>query len=403
MDHSIAVAADKSSLGFDYQDLVYIEKLIALEKGQILGLELHDDIHMETADGDGSIKDLHLIQVKHSTEGGNITDRDIDLWKTFYNWLKIVPGLPPSQNLMFRLYTNKPLNNQPFITMLKAAGEKVSDIIAHVRATDADISASESKKAEGASANPLAKYVKSVAQANDKDLTLMFERFEFNSDPTSILDRINDALRKLLVPDTSLDETIAGIVGAFKLSKFSRIKSGEKVVISYDDFHLGMGYDRVIRAARSDDADFERFVDFYYAYQRPDGLSFASSKFHAQLEDIGIDGDVIIDHGIEMMLAETFITKLNDEGTFSQSDNLRLENRAVADWTHLHRSSHRHTDEADEGSHQQAAQNCFYEAMGKALLAGRIELPSNLSRGKYIKLSDLPRIGWRKNWESKFK
>lgn len=403
MDHSSAVAADKSSLGFDYQDLVYIEKLIALEEGQVLGLELHDDIHMETADGNGSIKDLHLIQVKHSTEGGNITDRDIDLWKTFYNWLKIVPGLPSSQNVMFRIYTNKPLNNQPFITMLKTAGQKVSDIIAHIRVINVDISASEGKKTKGAPVNPLAKYVEAVAKSNDKDLTFMFERFEFTSDTTSILDRINAALRRLLIPDARLDEIRASIVGAFKLSKFSKIKSGEKVVISYNDFHLGMGYDRMIRAARSDDADFESFVDFYYAYKRPDGLSFASSKFHAQLEDIGIDDDVIIDHGIEMMLAETFITKLNDEGTFSQTDNLRLENRAVGDWTHLHRSSHRHTDEADEGNHKQAAQNCFYDAMGKALLAGHIELPSNLSRGKYIKLSDLPRIGWRKNWESKFK
>lgn len=89
MGHLEKTAADKSSLGFEYQDLVLVDILISLKPGEQIGLEVFDDVHTE------SISDeLNLIQVKHSLSGGNITERDIDLWKTLYNWLNSLPELP---------------------------------------------------------------------------------------------------------------------------------------------------------------------------------------------------------------------------------------------------------------------------------------------------------------------
>ena len=193
------------------------------------------------------------------------------------------------------------------------------------------------------------------------------------------------------------------MIGAFKESKFSRIIKGEKTLISFDDFRTEMGFDRIVRSARSEPADFDRFVDMYYDYQRPDKLSFSNSKFYDQLKDIGLSEEEIIDRGIEMMLAEQFMTSLQDAGSFSASENSRLENKAFSEWQLLHNQLHRNTKIDDEEGHQQASQLCYDQTMCSSLKAGNIELPSNLSCGKYIKLSDLPRIGWRKNWQGKFK
>src|SRR3989475_155001 len=115
MGHLDAVSADKTSLGFEFQDLVFIEKLLELKPGESLGLEVLDDIHLETI----SSKFL-LYQVKHSLSGGNITDRDCDLWKTLANWLKALPELPQHGEVGFRIYTNKALNSQTLISLLKA-------------------------------------------------------------------------------------------------------------------------------------------------------------------------------------------------------------------------------------------------------------------------------------------
>jgi hypothetical protein len=152
MNYSEKIAADKTSLGFEFQDFVFIEKLIALRPGQILGLELHDDIHVETTAEDSTVEDLVLIQVKHSVNSGNITDRDIDLWKTIYNWIKLIPGLPDYRTIKFQLYTNKGLNNQTFVKLLKAPRRNIQDILDHIRKTEIDVSAAEAKKKPGESA-----------------------------------------------------------------------------------------------------------------------------------------------------------------------------------------------------------------------------------------------------------
>lgn len=403
MNHSDKIAADKTSLGFEFQDFVYIEKLIELGPGQTLGLELHDDIHVETAADDTSIEDVQLIQVKHSVDPGNITDRDIDLWKTIHNWLKLVPSLPPSRKIKFQLYTNKSLNNQAFVSLLKAPRQNIQAIIDHIKKTNQEISEAELKKKSSEPSNPLAKYVKSVSQASDEDLKFIFERFEFHSDSSSIIARISSALLKLSIPASRLEDTRKHVIGAFKESKFSRIIKGEKVVITFDDFRSDMGFDRIVRSARAEPADFDRFVDIYYSYQRPDKLSFSTSNFHDQLKDIGISDEEIVDRGVEMMLAEQFMESLRDAGSFSASENSRLENKAVSHWKLLHSQSHRSTKEHDEAAHKQASQGCYGQTMSNHLKAGDIELPSNLSCGKYIKLSNLPRIGWRNNWQSKFK
>lgn len=47
MGHLDAVSADKTSLGFEFQDLVFIEKLLELKPGESLGLEVLDAIPVD--------------------------------------------------------------------------------------------------------------------------------------------------------------------------------------------------------------------------------------------------------------------------------------------------------------------------------------------------------------------
>lgn len=401
MIHSEKVAADKKSLGFEFQDFVYIEKLIELTQGQTLCLELYDDIHVETI-ADGCVKELLLIQVKHSIDSGNITDRDIDLWKTIDNWLKLIPELPVDSTLRFQLYTNKTLNNQIFVSMLKAPRQNILAILDYIREIDSKIFEAESKKEPKDSVNPIAKYVKAIAETSDEELKFLFDRFEFHSDNSSIIARISAALLQLAIPTACLDETRKHVIGTFKESKFSKIIKGEKVVITFDDFRVDMGFDRIIRSARADPIEFDRFVDLYYNYQRPDKLSFTHSKFYEQLRDIGIDNDEIVDRGIEMILAEQFMSSLQETGSFSVSENLRLENKAVTDWQLLHRQLHRRTNQDDENEHLRVSLDCYDKTMISPLKVNDVELPKNLSCGTYIKLSNLPRIGWRRDWKGKF-
>jgi hypothetical protein len=404
MNHSDKVAADKSALGFEFQDLVFVEKLIRLSRAQTLGLEKFDDIHVATATEDGDIEDLVLIQVKHSVDPGNVTDRDIDLWKTLANWLGIIPGLPSHRKLTLQLYTNKTPNDQPLVSLLKSPRKNLLAIISRVRDTHTAVEAAEALKTSGDTANPIAKHVRAVATANDEALRQLFENFEFHSDKTSVLQRIADRLLEVAIPESCLIDARQHVIGAFKESKFSTIVQGQKVVIGFDDFHKTMGFDRIVRSTRAETADFAKFVDLYYTFQRDDTISFNDSLFRAQLEDIGVDNEEIVDHGIEMMLSERFMEDLRVAGTFTATQNQTLEDDAVSNWKMLHNQAHRGKNygDCDEGLHQEIAVSCYEKTTQTPLTADNLKLPINLSCGKYMKLSNQPRIGWRKDWKNKF-
>lgn len=76
------ISADKNQLGFEYQDLVCLEQLVNMKPGEVVGLEVFDDVHRVELDGNKI-----LIQVKHSINSEEaLTNRDVDLWKTLFNW-----------------------------------------------------------------------------------------------------------------------------------------------------------------------------------------------------------------------------------------------------------------------------------------------------------------------------
>lgn len=404
MNHSDKVAADKSALGFEFQDLVFVEKLIRLSPAQSLGLEKFDDIHVATETQDGDIEDLVLIQVKHSVAPGNVTDRDIDLWKTLANWLGIIPGLPSHRKLTLQLYTNKTPNNQPFVSLLKAPRKNLQAIINHVRDTHKAIEIAEALKKPGDAVNPIAKHVSVVATATDEALKQLFESFEFHSDNTSVLERIADRLLEVAIPNSCLIDTRQHVIGAFKESKFSTVVQGQKIVIGFNDFHKTMGFDRIVRTARAEAPDFTQFVDLYYKFQRDDTLSFNDSLFRAQLEDIGIGNEEIIDRGVEMMLSERFMEDLQSAGTFTATQNKNLENDAVSTWKVLHTQVHRGKtyDDVEGLTHKETSLDCYEKTIQAHLAVDNVKLPINLSCGKYMKLSNQPRIGWRKDWNDKF-
>ncbi|GLK88519.1 hypothetical protein [Pseudomonas turukhanskensis] len=393
MGHLEQTAADKSALGFEYQDLVLVNILLGLKPGEQIGLEVFDDVHTESI-----TQDLCLIQVKHSLSGGNITERDIDLWKTLYNWWKSVPELPPGKNIEFQIYSNKKLNNQNLIVLLKAAKENKEKIIEAILAIFEDIQATEALKAPTDPENPIFRYVKALATANHEEIEFLLERFSFQTDNESIKHQINKKLAYFAVPDSKLDDTRKFVVGAYKEFKVESITSGAKVLITYQAFRVQMGFDRILRSSRSNDVDYDRFYDKYYDFQRLENLSFLGSIFSTQLLDIGKTEADAVEHGIEMLATEELIGELKKEGDFTYQDDTRLEQQCEMSWKNIHKQAHG-TFSQDGTQPILAAQACYEKTLSKELKIKNIALPDGFSRGKFIKLSNTPSIGWKIDWQ----
>ncbi|AZF16983.1 hypothetical protein C4J92_3515 [Pseudomonas sp. R3-18-08] len=393
MGHLEQTAADKSALGFEYQDLVLVNILLGLKPGEKIGLEVFDDVHTESI-----TEELCLIQVKHSLSGGNITERDIDLWKTLYNWWKSVPELPSGKKVEFQIYSNKKLNNQNLIVLLKSAKENKEKVIDAILDIFKDIQAAEALKAPTDPENPIFKYVKALATAKSEEVNFLLERFSFHTDSGSVTHQINTKLSYLAVPDSKLDDTRKFVIGAYKEFKVETITSGAKVLITYQLFRVQMGFDRILRLSRSNEVDYDRYYDKYYHFRSLESLSFLGSIFSTQLLDIGKTNADAIEHGIEMLATEELIGELKKEGDFTYQDNVRLEQQCEISWRHIHKQAHGAFSQVGSQPHL-AAQACYEKTLGKELKIKSIALPDGFSRGKFIKLSDTPSIGWKIDWQ----
>lgn len=397
MGHISNTAADKSSLGFEYQDLVLIDILLNLKPGENIGLEVFDDLHTENI-----TNNLTLIQVKHSLLGGNITERDIDLWKTLYNWHESLPELPKEKNISFILHTNKSLNDQNLIALLKNAKSNKIEIATTIKSIYQKISESEKQKTKDDSPNPILKYAKILANSAPKDLNFILERFQFDTDNTAIIEKINNKLSYLAIPSTKLDDTRKFVIGAYKDYKFDEILNEKKVFISYETFRVQMGFERILRSTRSNEIDYERFYDKYYSFQHLDKMSFLNSTFSNQLSDIGISDADVIESGIAMFATESLITELKTEGDFTHIDNLRLEQQCQYSWSSIYRDAHELPTSTD-AQHILAAKECYKSTTKKELKLKNISLPDGFAKGKFIKLSNTPTIGWKKDWMEIYK
>jgi hypothetical protein len=166
------VAADKSQLGFDYQDLVCLEYLIDIKPGETVGLEVFDDIHHGRIDGGKA-----LIQVKHSINDGTaLTNRDIDLWKTLHHWSK-ASDLLGSSDIEFIFFTNKKKTSQVGIVHLMDLEQPdMPAIFKAINEIKTDLESKVKEKPVDAAENPIKRYVDYIYGLNDTKKKELFSK-----------------------------------------------------------------------------------------------------------------------------------------------------------------------------------------------------------------------------------
>ena len=129
-------SADKQQLGFEFQYLYFMLRLLTMEPGEEVGYEALDDVHTVSSNGITT-----FIQVKHtldSTANGDLAalpKLSIDLWKSLSNWAKLIED--PKENRIsktsqqrfineseFMLIVNRQIQKNPVLLIIKDACNK---------------------------------------------------------------------------------------------------------------------------------------------------------------------------------------------------------------------------------------------------------------------------------------
>lgn len=396
--HYEKTSADTKEIGFDYQYLCFISKLLDIKIGQKIAYEEKDDIHIESSDGK-----LILIQVKHSIQTNtnneiiNLTKLDLDLWKTLYNWAKIITDsnadrskvqkqLSFVQNTHFVLLTNKNLATNPVLLKIKALKDGNLELKEFKDYLD-----SLKKQTDSST---IVEYINTLSSLNKQVYECFINNILTEQTKNNIIERIKQQIREKMIKQSRIDDVFGSIYAKLKIDFFEKVHNGEKQVITYDEY---------LDIFTPIFENFKTTLLPYRYFKRllPDNI--AEQYFIQQLIEIGdiSENDIVemADYTESMLQMKMNLDKWYEDNELTIEDIENFHKETFNIWKNNHKKHHTNSSNEDNMN----AYACLSELREKLLKIQQTELQTSPSNGEFYYLSNEKRLGWKKYWQEKYK
>ncbi len=390
-------AADPTQAGFDFQFLAFLYLALHVGKDESIQYETDDDIVFIKGDNT-----KELIQVKNAiqTPAGkwqNLTELDEDLWKTIENWLtqkELSKETDFFDSRIFRIYTNKVIRSNEFVSMLDQYRKgvlKLKDIKSYLN----DLKA----KTKNAG---IIKTISNLLKLKAKELHMFCHNF-YTEQYSNIIQDIEDFIKFTMKLDKNrVHDVFAGLLMEFKISYYHDTCKRQKTIMSGQELYSK------VKLIVTPVFDRELSIDRSVNYNIPSDIS--KHLFVRQLVDIDY-----LDEDDDSDIREIYIKKIETINKLSQeqmSYNLNLTalekiNKDALDfWKVEHDCASREINRkrkkgiiVEEDDYCKAGQACLQNIQRKKIEPMDLEM----TNGYYYDLSDKPEIGWRCDWEEKYK
>ncbi|SAL53298.1 hypothetical protein AWB71_02873 [Caballeronia peredens] len=390
-------SADDKSIGFDYQYYYFLHRILNLGVGQSVGLEILDDVHTEL---DASF--IVLFQLKHTVRTSAsglpvaLKELDSDLWKTLYNWARIIGDVAerratvPAQlkfvdKAEFHLVSNKSHSkrNHFLAALIDFQGgtiefSEIRDCILALqgKTTDAEIQ----------------KYIAAVVDLDDSVLQKYLSNIRFELGLDDIIGLVKRSIAETFIDDGKIDSTFERLDSNIREDNFIAIKKGEKIVISFEDFRKR--YWKIFDDARS-----KKLVQYPFKPELPNDIF--DQRFIRRLMDISVlsasDVESAVKYTTLKLQIAKYLEKWVQEGSLVSADVSDLHDDVITQWENefIHAFEGYETDEAIKG----VAKEILRVLRRVSFKLGESSLNIMLSNGELYYLSDMGRIGWHRDWE----
>ena len=396
--HIEQTSADAIAIAFDYQYYYFLFKLFSLNDGESVGLEVQDDVHTEL---DNNIQ--ILIQLKHSIltkangEIKNLTTLDIDLWKTISNWCKVIIDENDNRNTLasqlsftkktyFILVTNKSHTTQnTFIQNIDNFKNSTITLatfkqnISSITTTDVDIKG----------------YINDLLNLDEEVLKIFIKNIEFNLEENDLIGKCKTALKSKMIPEQHIDDLFKKLDSSIREDNYISIKNKQKVIIDFNTYYkkYRLYYDE----SRNTDLKIRKFN-----ISLPDDLS--EQNFIKQLIDIeDLDEseiDLIIRYTKYKLLIENNIICWLQESEITNEEIEDFEEESSLIWENEFRTQN-HGNLTEEEIKSKALL-IVSNLRKEKLKISTLDLDVKHSNGELYSLCDNYKIGWRKDWETKY-
>ncbi len=393
-------AADKS-IGFDFQYYYFLLRLFELKTGQVVGLEVRDDVHINL-ENDKVI----LIQLKHTIKKNasghpiNLTELDEDLWKTIHTWINIITDPNEKrgtyQNQLefirrtdFLLASNKSINENN-----KLLGKITKFKNGYIKF------------------NVIQKYIKDLYDKSDSDITkkyiscfigldeicqkefLLSIDFELNIN--DIINKCKISLKEHMTGESTIDTLFSSLDSVIRQDNFKKTANREPINLSFDEYYKK--YRIYFDIARNSDLKIQKYKGIL-----PENLE--DQTFIRQLIDIDdidkTEDDLIREYTRKMLTINSNLEYWEREGVITRNERDELDSDVTALWTNEFRNLNRPRPSNDNV--EEVARKIIYNLRKERLKLSGQDLSLDLSNGQFYRLSNALDIGWHVDWIGKYK
>lgn len=390
--------APGTGAAFDYQFYYFLYRLLNMKKGQSIGLEIRDDVHSEL---DNDVQLLfqvkHTIQKKADGEPIALAELDSDLWKTLYNWARVITdpkagrGEAPAQlafikKTEFHLVSNKSVSKLNRFSNLiiaytdYASPENLEAIIK--RASDL-YTLTKDEKIEG--------YINLVLTLDEDVFREFFKRIFFQLEETEIIQQVKDTLEEKFVLPEDIDSVYGRLCTLIRDDNYISIVAGTLTTITFSDFRTR--YRRVISESSN-----KRLTPHKFKIPLPKDM--LGQRFIKQLVAINdiceTDSENITKMSTHKVRMARNLELWVQGGEVVSDEVTALHDDVTLRWSNRHRKAFRKCTDDDINDKAQEIVDAMREQLFRL---GDDELNTEQSNGELYILSD-DSIGWHRDWES---
>ena len=134
-------------------------------------------------------------------------------------------------------------------------------------------------------------------------------------------------------------------------------------------------------------------------------MALNEQKFIKQLVDIGEineenDEELMAEYTRYMLMVKISLESWHQKGELTSEEIVNFNNEAKIRWKNKFRAKYR---QINSKSPKELALELLDEIRAEKLNINSQQMETDFSNGEYYYLSDKPEIGWRHDWESKYK
>jgi hypothetical protein len=358
--------------------------LLAAVPGCAVCIEVHGDVATVHPTGE-----ILAEEDKSSIHSNPVTDKSIELWKTFSNWVDSVKaGEFDVSTTTFVLYRNRSGQKglaDAFHSCLTA--EQAKKVLLDAAPQFENVDASHA----------IWPYYKNVVIDHHATFVDVIARFQLETGDRSGYEAVEQLLRTKLVPLNQLDAVVNHLNGWLVKLVMTRISQNKPAIVTFDEF----AHECAALFSRARCLDLLDFTTSSPPSSAEINQHIKSRPTYLrQIEFVKADNDDLIEAVTDFLKAKTNRDKWIEDELIDEAVARQFEENLTRFWKNKRK----------EVTLVHATLN--KEARGMLLLAQcqnhqetirNVKPPPSTIAGTFHALADKPTLGWHDDWETEFK